>query len=123
LFPVRVIVNLPIPPSGSGAFKGEEINVKKLAIAFSLCAVSMFAGEWKGTIGDSKCAAKHADASEKSMKCAQACVKGGAQPVMIVGENVYKIANPEKVTDHVGHKVTVTGNLSGDTITVDSVSM
>jgi hypothetical protein len=97
--------------------------VKKLAIAFSLCAISAFAAEWKGTISDAKCAAAHADASEKSMKCVQGCVKGGQAPVLVSEGKVYKIADASKVTDHLGHKVVVTGELDGDTIQVDSVKM
>ena len=98
--------------------------MKKLALAFSLCAVSMFAGDMKGTITDSKCGAAHADASEKSMKCSQACVKSGkAQPVLVSDGKVYKFADNAKVMEHVGHKVVVTGDVNGDTITVASVKM
>lgn len=98
--------------------------MKKLALAFSLLAVSAFAGEWKGTISDSKCGAAHADGSEKSMKCAQGCVKSGkAQAVLVSDGKVYKLDDQSKAVDHVGHKVTVTGNLDGDTIKVDSVKM
>ena len=97
--------------------------MKKLAIAFSLCAISAFAAEWKGTISDAKCGAAHADASEKSAKCVQACVKGGQAPVLVSEGKVYKIADASKVTDHLGHKVVVTGELNGDTIQVDSVKM
>lgn len=98
--------------------------MKKLALAFSLCAASMFAGELKGTITDSKCGAAHADASEKSMKCSQACVKSGkATPVLVSEGKVYKFADNGKVAEHVGHKVVVTGDVNGDTITVASVKM
>jgi hypothetical protein len=97
--------------------------VKKLAIAFSLCAISAFAAEWSGTISDSKCGAAHADASEKSMKCVQGCVKGGQQPVLVSEGKVYKIADASKVADHLGHKVVVTGDLDGDTIKVATVKM
>jgi hypothetical protein len=98
--------------------------VKKLALAFSLCAVSMFAGEWKGTISDSKCGAAHADGSEKSMKCSQACVKSGkAEPVLVSGDKVYKFSDATQVTEHVGHKVIVNGNMKDDVITVTSVKM
>jgi hypothetical protein len=97
--------------------------VKKLAIAFSLCAVSAFAAELKGTISDAKCAAAHADASEKSMKCVQACVKGGQAPVLVSEGKVYKIADASKVASHLGHKVIVTGNVQGDTVTIDEVKM
>ncbi|MEJ7607749.1 MAG: hypothetical protein WKF37_16115, partial [Bryobacteraceae bacterium] len=93
--------------------------------SFSLFAIAAFAGEFKGTISDSKCGAAHADASEKSMKCSQACVKGGKAPVLVVGDKVYKIADSSlaKVTDHVGHKVVVTGSAEGDTLTIENVTM
>jgi hypothetical protein len=98
--------------------------VKKTLLAFSFVAVAAFAAEWKGTISDSKCGAAHADASEKSMKCSQACVKSGNhQPVLVVDGKVYKLGNAEKAMEHVGHKVTVAGKLEGETITIDSVKM
>jgi hypothetical protein len=97
--------------------------VKKLAFAFSLLAVSAFAAELKGTISDAKCAAAHADASEKSMKCVNACVKGGQAAVLVSEGKVMKIANQDKVKEHLGHKVTVTGKVDGDTITIDEVKM
>jgi hypothetical protein len=97
--------------------------VKKLVLMSSLFAISAFAAEYKGTIVDSGCGAKHVDASEKSMKCAQACVKKGAAPVLAVGDKIYKFSDTSKVAEHVGHKVTVIGKADGDTITVDSVKM
>jgi hypothetical protein len=96
--------------------------MKKIAM-LALFAATAFAAEWKGTISDAKCGAAHADASEKSMKCSQACVKGGQAAVLVSDGKVLKIANPDKVTEHVGHKVTVSGKLDGDTVTVDSVKM
>ena len=97
--------------------------MKKFACMFALMSVAAFAETWSGTISDSNCAAKHADASEKSMACAQKCVKGGAAPVFVTGDKVLKIANPDAVAEHVGHKVSITGKLDGDTITVDKVAM
>jgi hypothetical protein len=98
--------------------------VKKLAFAFSLLAVSAFADEWKGTISDAKCGKAHADASEKSMKCVQGCVKGGQKAVFVTADGkVLQIADQDKVAAHLGHKVTLAGKLNGDTITVDKVTM
>lgn len=100
--------------------------MKKLAFAFSLLAVTAFAGEWKGTISDAKCGAAHADASEKSTKCVQACVKGGQKAVFVTEDNkVLKIADASasKVADHLGHKVVVTGELEGETVTISNVKM
>lgn len=99
--------------------------MKKVAM-FSLFAMSAFAADWTGVISDAGCGAKHADASEKSMKCVQGCVKGkGAAPVFVVGDKVLKIsdASKAKVMDHLGHKVTISGKLDGDTVSVDSVKM
>ena len=91
----------------------------------ALFAVSAFADEWKGTISDAKCGAAHADASEKSMKCVEGCVKGGLAPVFVVDGKVLKIDAPsvEKAKAHLGHKVPVTGKLNGDTVTIESIKM
>lgn len=96
--------------------------MKKVAF-IALFAACAFAGEWKGTISDAKCGAAHADASEKSMKCVNGCVKGGQKAVFVSDGKVLQIANQDKVKEHLGHKVTLTGKLEGDTVTVESVSM
>ena len=96
--------------------------MKKFAFV-ALFAVSAFAAEWKGTISDSKCGAAHADASEKSMKCVNACLKGGQKAVLVTDGKVLKIANQDKVAEHLGHKVTLSGKLDGDTVTVETVTM
>lgn len=99
--------------------------MKKVAL-LGLFAMAAFAESWTGYISDAGCGAKHADGSEKSMKCVTGCVKGkGAAPVFVVGDKVLKIddASKAKVMDHLGHKVTVTGKLSGDTVSIDSVKM
>jgi hypothetical protein len=36
---------------------------------------------------------------------------------------VYKIDDVGKVQDHIGHKVTITGELKGDTVQVEIVKM
>lgn len=103
--------------------------MKKFAFGFvgslALFSVSALADEWKGTISDAKCGAAHADASEKSMKCVESCVKGGVAPVFVVDGKVLKIdaKSVDKVKTHLGHKVTVTGKLTGDTVSIDSVKM
>jgi hypothetical protein len=97
--------------------------MKKFLVAFSVLTFSAFAAELKGTVSDAKCGAAHADASEKSAKCVAGCVKGGHAPVLVVGEKVYKISDPSKVAEHLGHKVIVDGNVSGDTVTIASVKM
>ena len=98
--------------------------MKKFTVTFVALALSAWAGEWKGTISDAKCGAKHADASDKSQGCVKACVKGGSAAVFITEDGkVLKIHNADAVADHLGHKVTLTGKLDGDSVHVDSVKM
>jgi hypothetical protein len=96
--------------------------MKKFAIALTLFSVAAWAETWTGTISDEHCGAKHEDASEKSIACAQKCVKGGAAPVFILEGKVIKIANPDAVADQVGHKVKLTGDLKEGAITVEKVT-
>jgi hypothetical protein len=49
-------------------------------------------------------------------------VKKGAAPVFVTDGKVIKIANADKVMDHLGKKVKVSGKLEGETLTVDSIS-
>jgi hypothetical protein len=97
--------------------------MKKLLVLSSLFALSAFAAELTGSISEAGCGAKHVDGSDKAVACVQKCVKGGSAPVFVTDGKVLKIADPSKVMDHLGHKVTVTGKLDGDTITIDSVKM
>lgn len=88
-------------------------------LAFGLATMGM-AAEFKGFVEDSNCAAK--PGMKDNAACAKKCVSGGS-PAVLVSEDgkVYKIANQDKIVAHAGEKVTVTGNVSGDTITVDDV--
>jgi hypothetical protein len=89
----------------------------------TVATLSAFAGEWTGYIGDATCAAKGKADSAEHADCAAKCIKGGAAPVFVVGDKVYKIANTDTVMAHAGHKVTITGDIDGDTVTVKSVKM
>jgi len=97
-----------------------NLFAKSLSVA-ALFAFTAFAGEWKGTISDSHCGAKHADGTGE--KCVQGCIKKGASAVFVTDGKVLKIANGDSVKDHLGHEVTITGKLDGDTVTVESVKM
>jgi hypothetical protein len=96
-----------------------------LAALFIMTAGLSFAAEWVGYLADEKCAAGGKAASEGHAGCAKKCVEGG-QAVAFVSEadkKVYKISNQAAVTKHVGHKVTLTGKLEGDSIEVENVKM
>jgi hypothetical protein len=92
-------------------------------LMMTVATLSAFAGEWTGYIGDATCAAKGKADSAEHADCAAKCIKGGAAPVFVVGDKVYKIANTDTVMAHAGHKVTITGDIDGDTVTVKSVKM
>ena len=76
-----------------------------------------------GWVSDSKCGVKGANAG--AAKCTKKCIEGGASPVIVTDsdQKVLAVDNPEALKDHYGHHVAVTGQIDGDKIHVDSVSM
>jgi hypothetical protein len=101
--------------------------MKRTLAVFALTAIgslSAFAGEWSGYIADSKC--KHTDGTADHIACTEKCVKGGAEAVFVTSDDkVLKIdkASMAKVQAHLGHKVTITGKVDGDTVTIDKITM
>ncbi len=98
--------------------------MKKLVGLFALAAMSTFAAEITGFVGDAQCGAKHADASEASTQCAQRCVKRGSATVIVTKDaKVYKLDadSQAKVKDMVGKTVTINGKVDGDNLTIESV--
>jgi hypothetical protein len=48
------------------------------------------------------------------------CIKGGGSAVFVVGDKVLKLANADKVSEELyGAKVKISGNLEGDTVTIE----
>ncbi len=88
--------------------------------AFALVTTSALAEELTGMVTCSKC--KHTD--ESAANCAKTCIKNGVAPIFIssADSKVYKIANPKKVVDNVGQKVTVDAKVKGDTLTVNKIT-
>ena len=85
---------------------------------------------WTGQISDSLCGAKHEEAAEGQGKmpdrdCTLACVRGGSKFVLLVDGKMFQIANQDlaDLKTHAGHKVKLTGELKGDTITVSKIEM
>ncbi len=93
--------------------------MKKVLLSLAISA-ACFGANWTGYISDEKCGKGHADGSEKSMKCVAGCVKGGKAAVFVADDKVFKLdaASQALVKEHLGHKVTLSGKLSGDTITI-----
>ncbi len=90
-------------------------------LVLSLFALTSWGAEMTGYVSDSKCGAK--GTSDSHADCAVKCVKGGAVAVFVTDGKVYKVDDASKVQDHIGHKVTITGELKGDTVQVESVKM
>ena len=88
-----------------------------LAGALSVCAM---AEEWTGYIIDQACSSKKE--MQGNVACANSCIKRGSPAVLVSADGtVYKIANQDKVVPLAGKKVTVSGKMEDDQITVDSV--
>ena len=97
--------------------------MKKLGFAFLLCAAGMFAGEWTGVVSDSHCGKAHSTASAEAEKCVDGCIKKGGEAVLVTGDQVVKMdaASKDKVKPFYGKKVTVTGSLDGDVLSISSI--
>jgi hypothetical protein len=95
--------------------------MKKLGLLLSLFSIAVFGESLKGTISDSKCGTAHTDASEKSKACVEKCIKGGQKPVLVSEGKVYQLENPDKVSPFLGHKVQLSGKVTGDSIKVSKV--
>src|SRR3954447_22091839 len=101
------------------------------AIVFAATpALSAAEKTWNGVIGDSKCNAKHSKSEHGSQTdsdhdCVGKCVEGGAKYVFVSGGKTYQIANQDfaDLKAHGGHKVALTGEMKGDSITVSKIAM
>ena len=96
--------------------------MKKLLTVSVAFAFSALGAEWSGAISEAGCGTRHAAGGAGAEKCVTKCVKGGAAPVFVTDGKVIKIANGDKVMDHLGKLVKVTGKLDGDTVTIDTIT-
>lgn len=75
-----------------------------------------------GWVSDSMCGASNGNGSAESRKCAKDCIKNGSSAVFVTekDQKVYKLAGKD-VKPMIDHKVTISGELKGDTFTVTDV--
>src|SRR5271170_6785679 len=98
--------------------------MKKLVLGSTFVlalAMSAMAGEFSGYISDAGCAKKQGAkaAADGHAGCAQGCIKKGDKAVLVTADGkVYQIADQDKVKEHAGMKVTVVGDVEGDSIKV-----
>jgi len=100
-----------------------------------LVTMAMLAGApvaqqaWTGTISDSSCKAHHEPGGEaglpdKPNDCVLACVRGGSKFVLVTEDKkIYLIAKQDDplLQTHAAAKVTVTGTLANDVLTVSKI--
>ena len=104
----------------------KKLAMLAAAILFTVAPIVSAADKtWTGTISDSKCAAKHEKATEADASCVTKCASGGAKYVFMAGGKTYEIANQDfaALKDHGGHKVALTGEMKGNSITVSKIEM
>jgi len=78
-----------------------------------------------GEVGDAMCGRKHME-GETAADCTHACVAHGSKYALVVDDKIYALDTDDKAAlatldKQAGKNATVTGVLSGDTITVSSV--
>jgi hypothetical protein len=96
--------------------------MKKLLVVLGLATMSAMAADVTGYIVDKNCSTKKEMLGDEA--CAKRCLGRGAPAVLATEDGkIYTITNQDKVKDAAGKKVTVTGKIENDAITVDSVQM
>jgi hypothetical protein len=97
--------------------------MKKLIAGFacaSALAISAFGADVTAYVIDKNCASKKEMLGNEA--CATRCIGRGAAAVLATEDGkIYTVTNQEKIKDFAGKKVTVSGKMEGDSITVDTV--
>ena len=99
------------------------------ASAVSYSSALAAPGTWTGSISDSGCGASHDAMTEHGKKgtdkkCTEMCVLKGAKYVFVNDGKVLMIKNQDlaDLKKYAGDRVTISGDLSGDTITVAKIA-
>lgn len=76
-----------------------------------------------GWISDSQCGASNGKGDAEARECAKRCINSGAEAVFVseADQKVYKLAGKANPKEHLDHKVQITGDVKGDTITVSNI--
>ncbi|MFZ0771460.1 MAG: hypothetical protein WCA49_12565 [Candidatus Sulfotelmatobacter sp.] len=111
--------------------KSGHFSISVVLLALALMGGSSFANVsgkasgdkevYTGIVGDSMCGTKHMkDTSDAD--CIHMCIKHGFDYALVIGDKVYTLKGDKDQIDKVaGRQVKVTGTLSGDAITVESI--
>jgi hypothetical protein len=76
---------------------------------------------YTGVVGDTMCGAKHMP-DTKDADCIHMCIEHGFDYALVVGDKIYTLKGDKNQIDKLsGRKVKVTGSLTGNAITVESI--
>src|SRR5579884_1457963 len=76
-----------------------------------------------GVISDSMCGAQHMAKDKSPAECTRMCVKQGQKYALVVGSKIYTLNGHESELEKMaGQRVKLTGQVSGDTVSVSSVT-
>jgi hypothetical protein len=77
----------------------------------------------KGWVADSKCGVKGATAGQEA--CTKKCLAAGASMVVVTDgdQKILTVDNPDALKGHEGHHIAATGEVTGDSIHVESAKM
>jgi len=101
---------------------------KLLLLCLALCLVFVVVAvaadtTVNGYVSDSQCGAKGANASHAA--CMTKCLAKGAKVVIVTDgdQKVLTVDNPDVLKGHEGHHIAATGEVSGDSIHINSMKM
>jgi hypothetical protein len=76
-----------------------------------------------GVVSDAMCGKTHMAKDKTAAECTHMCVQQGQKYALVVGQKVYTLQGHEDDLNKLaGQSVTVKGSVSGDTVTVSSVT-
>jgi len=101
------------------------VLVTVLAVCLALLPLASLRAESSsltGWISDDSCGVKGAKAEHA--KCTVKCMGNGAKLVFVTSadKKIYKLDKQDVAKENIGHEVTVTGEVKGDTIEVASIA-
>jgi hypothetical protein len=78
---------------------------------------------YTGVVGDTMCGTKHMQ-DTKEADCIHMCIEHGFDYALVVGDKIYTLKGDKNQIDKLsGRKVKVTGSLTGNAITVESIEL
>jgi len=104
------------------------IAIVTILLAITVLAQSQAgnAGQEKtltGVVSDNMCGATHMLRDKTAAECTRLCDKQGQKYALVVGQKVYTLEGHQAELDKLaGARATVKGKVSGDTVTIESVT-